>query len=187
VASRAEFAEIMAYLGAAVGKEPTAEQCEVYFDLLGHLDADVLRQAVRRAVHEHKISTIPPVGMIAAHARDLTQPPTPIAAAWGQVRVTALRWSNWLLDGSPTDEKTLARMHADMASLPPAALAAAVAYGWENILRAEPGVAFAQFQRNYESLAGRERTEAALPPAARLPKQVAGIIGAIGRLEGVKP
>jgi hypothetical protein len=182
MASRDEFAQVMAYLGAAVGKEPTDQQCEVYFDLLGHFDIDVLRQAVRRAVHEHKIATIPPVGVIAAHARDLTQPPLQTAEAWEQVRSFAVRWSCWFLDGLPTHPETLRRFEAGLANLPPQARAAANAYGWRTILETDPGVAFAQFRGVYESLAGRERTEAALPPAARLPKSVAGVVGEIGRL-----
>jgi hypothetical protein len=185
MATPLEFAQVMAVLAGAIGKRPEdvpKVQADVYHEMLGHFPGDVLRAAAIRAMAEHRIHTLPPVGLIVAHARDLTQPPLQTAEAWEQVRSFAVRWSCWFLDGLPTHPETLRRFEAGLANLPPQARAAANAYGWRTILETDPGVAFAQFRGVYESLAGRERTEAALPPAARLPKSVAGVVGEIGRL-----
>lgn len=180
--SRVEFAEIMAVLAASVGKPPPQEQVLVYFEALGHWPANVLRAAALRALMEHQINTIPPVGLVAKHARELTSPGMPLATAWAKVRAVAERWSFWLTGEMPTDEKTRERMQADIDALPPAALGAARSYGWAAILDTPPAVAFAHFQRNYESLGQVERREAELPPAARLTPELSAVIGTIGKL-----
>jgi hypothetical protein len=185
VASPDEFARVMRYLQASVGmvgdRQPPPEQVQVYFDLLGHWPFDVLMQAAQRAIAEHRYPNLPPVGLVAQHAQAILNPPALVAEAWRQVLAVARKWDFWLIE-MPTQEDTLRRLRADMANLPPQARAAANNYGWRTILETDPGVAFAQFRGVSESLAGRERTEAALPPAARLPKSVAGVVGEIGRL-----
>lgn len=183
MASRVEFAQVMAVLAASIGRRPEevpASQAEVYFGLLGHLPGDVLEAAALRAVASHKVHTIPPAGLIAEHAAAVMAPPLPAAEAWERVRSFAVRWSCWLLDGLPTHPETLRRLESEMAALPPAARAAAKSYGWRTILEADLGVAFAQFRGVYEAMAGRERTEAELPPAARLPREVEGVVRRLG-------
>jgi hypothetical protein len=92
VATRQEFAAVMAYLGSAVGKEPTREQAEVYFDLLGDLPTDALQLAAKRAALEHKIATLPPAGLIREHAAALAAKlPRPVAESWQAVSELAGR------------------------------------------------------------------------------------------------
>ncbi len=72
--TRTEFTKAMAYVGTAIGKPPTADQLEVYFDLLGDLDYGVLMLGVKRVLLEHRWANFPtvatiarPLIMIAAH------------------------------------------------------------------------------------------------------------------------
>lgn len=62
--NRIEFAQCMAYLGAAIGKQLPTESVEVYFDLLGDLPKEVLQTAAKRVVLEHKWATFPSVAEI---------------------------------------------------------------------------------------------------------------------------
>lgn len=50
--TRNEFAPIMAYLQAGIGREFTAATMEVWFDVLGHLDPSDFRYAVKRYLAE---------------------------------------------------------------------------------------------------------------------------------------
>jgi hypothetical protein len=189
MASRQEFAAVMAYLGAAVGKDPTREQAEVYYDLLGNLPGPVLQQAARRAAMEHKICTLPPPGLIREHANAVAgrADATALADGWAKVRAFARRWEYWLTEGNPTDPKTLARMAADRAAIPPLALRAAEAYGWRTIVESNPEVAFAHFRQLHESLDVPARREALMPPVAEMPAALSGRLRlhAIGEMDDV--
>lgn len=156
----------------------------MYFDLLGDLELGVLQAAAKRAALEHRYPSLPPAGLIRQHAADLVHPPLPAAKAWEQACVVARRWGEDLVFRARFTEKTRQRIEADLARLDPRARAAAEAYGWRNVVEAQPGVGFAQFRNVYESLDGAERREAALPPALRLPavaKALAGV-GAMPKL-----
>jgi hypothetical protein len=178
MATKVEFASIMAYLGAAVGKEPTADQARVYFDLLGDLPMPVLEVAAKRALLGQTVPVLPLPGVIRQHAAAGAGPGVPLADAFAAVRAFAARWYPWLCDGLPTDPKTRARFDAHLASLPENARRAAEAYGWPALVTTEPGVSFAHFRQLYESVDGPARRDAALPPAAR---DVAAILNTIGR------
>lgn len=182
--SRVEFAAIMAYMGAAVGKEPTEEQAEVYFDLLGDLSSTVLHAAVKRAVIAHKFPTLPPVGLIRECASALAgDQSAPVGDAWRSVLRFVQKWGRWLDEGLPTHAKTKADFDADYNQIPELARRAAEAYGWESIDKTESKVAFAHFRQIYESMATRRETESALPEPLKTPVPLTIGIGSMPALE----
>jgi len=62
--SRDEFAEIFAFLCAAVDKAPNEAQMDVWFDLLGHLPVDALKAGVKQALLDSDYPGMPSVGKI---------------------------------------------------------------------------------------------------------------------------
>ena len=62
--TREEFAGILRYLVVASGKPMEKETAEVYFDLLGDLPYERLKNAVREAIKESKYPVIPAVGYL---------------------------------------------------------------------------------------------------------------------------
>ena len=69
--THAEFLSGMSYLAAGVGKPASAEQMQVYWDLLGRLDFDVFREAVRRSLLGITENFLPAAGAIYHHACDV--------------------------------------------------------------------------------------------------------------------
>lgn len=65
--TRTEFAGIVRLIAGGVGREFTAANLEAFFEVLGALPAEVVRDAAKAALQEHRFSTIPPVGAIYAH------------------------------------------------------------------------------------------------------------------------
>ena len=66
--TKSEFAPIMAYLSAAVGKPIAPETVAVYFDLLADLPADVLQMAAKRVALKHQWPTFPSAAEIREEA-----------------------------------------------------------------------------------------------------------------------
>lgn len=162
----------MAFLSSVTGKEAPAEQIDAYHEMLGHLPFDVLKAAAKRAAGVHQFPTIPPVGLILQHARDLADPPLPAGEAW-ELACQAVRAHG--LDGEARG----------LTSLPPRVAAAVRAYGWRAICdcpRSNAGTVFAQFRQVYESIDTAARTEAAMPPALRLPPAVGRAAAGIGAM-----
>jgi hypothetical protein len=154
--TREEFAPVAAYLAAAVNKPFPREQAEVYFDLLRDLPIAAVGAAAKQALVESAYPTIPPVGTLRRLAVAACAPPELSAyEAWGLV-LRAVQ--NFGLDGK----------RKALASLPPAAAAAAEAMGWRSLCDAtELETPRAQFRQAYETMAGREQRERNLPPALR--------------------
>jgi hypothetical protein len=169
MATRQEFAAVMAYLGTAVGKEPTREQAEVYFDLLGDLPAADLERAAKRALMGHNFPTLPPAGVIRQQATEFMDPPITAGEAWAMV-MRAVANGHY------------ERPEPSLKRLPPRVAAAARAYGWRALCDmplASQQTTFAQFRDVYQSIDTRARTEAALPAGLRSPA-VAALMGGIG-------
>jgi hypothetical protein len=170
MATAEEFAQVISFLEAGTGAPRTpTERVKVYAQMLGHFPPEVLRAAAVRVLEEHRYPTLPPVADILRHVRDLLTDAPWAHQAWAAVRGFMLRWSCWLLDGPPTHPKSRAKMDAELAALPPLALAAARAIGWGTLLESPAAVAFAQFERTYKSVADQAEVRSAeLQPA--LPK-----------------
>jgi hypothetical protein len=64
--TRNEFATLMSYLeaGSGTGRKATTVQCEVFYDLLGNLPFDTVKQAARQSLAESMFPQIPPIGLI---------------------------------------------------------------------------------------------------------------------------
>lgn len=69
-----EFLECMAVLALGVGKNMPANQADVWFQVLGDLTAEQLKQAVVRSLREHKFAGFPPMGVLREYAGASTSP-----------------------------------------------------------------------------------------------------------------
>lgn len=69
--TRLEFGMAMNYLAEAVDVQLPAQRCEVYFDLLGDLDFEVIQMAVKKAVLSHPWRTFPSVAELRQAAVDI--------------------------------------------------------------------------------------------------------------------
>lgn len=166
--NREEFAAILYYLAAGVGRDVSDAQLEVYFDLLGDLPADVLRRAAQRALLESQYPTLPPVGVLRRLAAEAMAPRQLAACeAWG----LTLR----AVEAFGYDQEL-----RGLESLPPLVRRAAECLGWQTICAStEPEICRAQFAKAFEALAGREQRESLLPPSLR------EALGRVGRAEGL--
>lgn len=181
---RDEFAKVMAYMAAAVGKDPTTAQTQVYFDLLCDLPLAALQAAAKRALIAHKFPTLPPVGLIRECASALAgDQSAPVGDAWRSVLRFVQKWGRWLDEGLPTHAKTKANFDDDYNQIPKLARRAAEAYGWEAIDKTESKVVFAHFRQIYESMATRRETESALPEPLKTPVPLTIGIGSMPALE----
>jgi len=176
--TREEFAPIVAYLSALVGKPMGREQAEVYYDLLADLPEPLARAAVRRAACACCLSVIPAVGEIRAAAAALAAPASlGWPEAWRLACQAAARWG-------------LYRAEAGLASLPVGPVRRAVlAVGWQALCDADPAsldTLRAQFRDAYGVLGEREERERLLPPGLRA-EAVRLLAEQIGALPGDAP
>ncbi len=159
---RTEFAQVMAYIAAAVGKELNAEAAEVYYDLLGDLPLSVLQLAAKLVVLEHRWANFPTVAELRSAAAE---------TMWGQV--SALSPSEaWALAWQAVgrmDPEIPSTVEKAFASLPPLVVEAIRAFGLNALCYGdEPvGVVRGQFLRIFEQLQSRERRQALLPSAVQ--------------------
>lgn len=193
--NRAEFAKIMAYIGKAISKPPDAEQVEVYFDLLGDLDEDVLRMAAKKVCLDHPWPSFPSVAELRkaaaqamrGNAADLS-PADAWELAWRAARRIDLEEADAMDKGGSIDRAC--------SHLPPLVFRAMRAYGLPSLCYGKDpvGVVRGQFMKIYEQIQNRENELALLPPAlkaqieAKAPQPIAGSVaslaGKIGRMEG---
>ncbi len=151
---RLEFVKVMAYIAAGVGKSPSADAAEVYYDLLADLPLAVLQAAARIALVEHVYPTFPTVGQLRQIAARIQ--------AGGDGRMLAVE--AWEMVNK------LARDHAwDVAgeavkALPAKVRRAAGAVGWRSIFDSTNRETLrAQFCKAFDELADRDRKDLALP------------------------
>lgn len=164
--TRAEFTTAMLYLETACRKQFTANEAEVYFDLLGDLPAAALLAGVKRVLLEHRWASLPTVAELreaAVEAQRGEVKTLSAAEAW------ALAWKA-VGDTDPEVEGSFARATKDCPPLVVEAIRAmglpALCYGDEPV-----GVLRGQFFKVFEQLAARQRRTdlypAALKPAPR--------------------
>lgn len=160
--TRHEFASVMAYIAAGIGKAVTKETVDVYFDLLGDLPAPAFRAAAKRVLLEHKWANFPSVAELREAAALTMQgeisslsPAEAWHLAWEAVKGI-----------DPEVEGTLERA---CSGLPPIVFEAMRAFGINSLCfgRDPVGVVRAQFIKIYEQLAAREQRQALLPSALR--------------------
>lgn len=167
--TKAEFAEIAAYLSAGVSRPMGAKQMEVYFDALSDFPADVLQVAAKRALQETEDNWLPAVGRIRRLATEAVLGVLPQAGPeWDAVLTAVRRFGH-------------TRGADGMAGLSPLAQQAVKAVGgWVAICDSENiGILHSQFRAAYEGLAKREselrRISPELRPAITAGPQVARI------------
>ena len=159
-----EFAKIAAYIGTAVRKPLTPNELDVYFDLLGDLDANALLVAAKRVLLEHKYATFPSVAELRAAAvetqRGAVSDLTP-AEAW------ALAW--WVAGNCDPEVDGSFERACAKAKAPPLVVEAIRGMGLADLCYGkEPvGVIRGQFLKCFEQLQARDRRAALLPPAVR--------------------
>lgn len=148
----------MAYLSSAAGSkvDPSREQAEAWYDLLGDLPADVLMAAARQAMVEHEYPTLPPVGMIRRLAVELIRPATSAVDAWNDV-LSAVR-----IYGIDRRRKGLATLPPDVARVADSL--------WEIICDCpDASLTFVQkqFTEAYQAVSAQAERQALMPPAVR--------------------
>ena len=166
--SRFEFAQVMAYIAAAIGKPLSAEATEVYFELLGDLPLEVLHVTAKRVVLEHKWATFPTVAELREAAAE---------TMLGEIKglSPAEAWAMAWKAAGRIDLETEGSLERACAGLPPLVVEAmrafslpALVYGKEPV-----GIVRAQFVRMFEQLQARAHRQALLPDG--LKRQIAAI------------
>lgn len=154
--SKADFVAILKRVAAAYGREPTAEQIAVYYDLLADLPQDALAIAADQACLQHRYATLPPAGLLRELALEVLCPiaMSPLEA-WGHVS-HAVRRHGWYNAAAALD------------SLPPLVAAAARMMGWTAICQSDlPDATRAQFLKCWDAVVDRVRKHTLNPPALR--------------------
>ncbi len=185
--SNLEFAEIMLRITAGCGKSLAMESQVVYFDLLGDLDASVLRIAADRVLAEHVWSTFPSIAELRQAAVDTLR---------GDVKELSPgeAWEMAWKAAANIDPEVQSSIDRAKAKLPPIVWEAVsclslldLCYGREPV-----GVIRGQFMRIYEGLASRDRRKALLPPATlaaldniRERRAIPGNVRVAGMLAGI--
>lgn len=179
--TRIKFGIIIAYLESGCGKSLTPKATDVYFDLLGDLDAEVLRTAARRVLLEHRWATFPSIAELREAAAETQRGEVatiPPAKAW-EIAWAAAGKIDLDMTGPHWHAGTVYPSQAEsvLADVPPEVREAMKAYGLPALCYgAEPvGVIRAQFSKIYEQLASTAKRQALIPAAMK------GHIEAIGR------
>lgn len=181
--TREEFLGITTYIGLAINKPLNEDALEVYFDLLGDLDAQTLQLAAKRVLLEHRWASFPTVAELREAAAETVQGRT---SALSTGEAWALAWAAiGRLDPEVEGSFDRATSH-----LPPLVLeamktfgVAALCYGDEPI-----GVIRAQFSKVFEQLAAREKRLALLPAAVKQvieSKRPAGVVKSLVGIGGM--
>lgn len=154
--NRKEFAAALAVLEAGVGQSLTAEQAEVWFDVLKDLPPDALKTAVRRYLSQSEYPGLPPVGKLRKLAVEAVNGlPLTAAEAWERVRYAIRRWGFY----GPAEAF---RSFDDLTRR------AVQAIGWETLCNSTGiSIEAGQFRRIYESLAERRTQLERLPADVR--------------------
>jgi hypothetical protein len=158
----------LAFMGTAVGKAPSKEQVEVYYELLRDIAFDVLMEACRRVIMQHKFSTLPTVATIREIAGQLTGTVSQLTA------MEALQVVRRLISrhgGSYATKEDIAAAYAEM---PPQVAACVTAFGWHAICDSDsPEVLQAQWRMTWDRVSARENEKAAMLGASR-PVRIGG-------------
>ncbi len=170
-----EFAEVLAYIGAAIQKPLSQESVSVYWDLLGDIPIDALRVAAKRVVLQHKWATFPSVAELREAAAETMQ---------GRVKdlSAAEAWKYAWRGAGRIDPEVQGSIERACKTLPPLVVEAMQTFGIHALCCGkEPvGVVRSQFMKIYEQLQARTQRERLLPQAVK--EQVAAL-GAEARRE----
>lgn len=173
-----DFAKVMAFISAATQKPASPETVEVYYDLLGDLDLEVLKSAAKRVVLEHPWATLPSVAELRQAAVQTTLDKTQTISAqeawsiaWraaGQIDPD-IKGEFVTFDGH--GNKIVHRSMTDYAlqDVPPHVRRTMQLFGMGRLIAGnEPlGVMQAQFCQTYSALQLEARREALLPLSLR--------------------
>ena len=178
---RSQFVECMAYLEAGCGVPLDPKALQVYFDLLGDLEAPVLRTACKRVILEHPWKTFPSVSELRTASAEILQGKTRRLSA-GEAWEAAWRASGRIdmaIEGSA--ERAMKDLPAAVRNAMRIVLPSMVSK------RDPSSVIRSQFVKAYEVCAERAQREALLPLAvrsevARLGGDVEKKIAQIGRM-----
>lgn len=171
--TRPEFAQVMTYVGLAMGKPLIPEAMEVYFDLLGDLDADVMLAGAKRAILDHRWSTFPTVAELRAAATATKRGEVAAmtaAEAWQIAQAVAARHDPEIQGLYSAGGKLWPSQFAYLTrDTPPPVLAAMRAFGVESLSTGgDPdGVVRSQFMKIFDQLAERDRRVDSLPAGVR--------------------
>lgn len=177
--TRQEFASIIAYLSAAVGK-PIAEaekertlRLEVYFDLLGDLSVEVLKVAAQRVALSHKWATFPTPAEIREAAAETARGDAKAltaADAWTLARKVAARYDPEI-QGEYISNGVRYPSHWAFVSkdLPPLVVKAMDSFGVLSLVYSDDpaGVVRGQFTKLFDQLNEAEKRHALLPANVR--------------------
>lgn len=185
--TRDQFLQVDAYLTCATNKVLTREAKEVYYDLLGDLDADVFRLAAKQVALSHVWATYPSAAELRQAAATITQgcvKRLSAAEAW-KIAWDAASEIDLDMHGEHVgrDGKTYPTQAASvLARVPKLVLEAMQTYGLPSLcVTSDVGIARAQFMRIWDQLAERDAAKALLPPDL-----VKAIEGTPARLQGAK-
>lgn len=180
--TKAEFASIMAYLCAGVGKRPEAETTRVYFDCLGDLPASVLQDAARAAIVEHSYATLPPVAVVRQIATRLQQGERQLTA------MEAIDAARRAINAAGGEYATADDRRAAYAGLPQTVADCLRSFGWDAFCQSSNRETLqAQWRLNWDAVAKREASERVLPEDIRSKltgRKVPGLETMFKRIEG---
>jgi len=169
--TQAEAAKLLAVVAAAYASFDVDEtKVQVWRELLGDLDLDLVSTAVRRHIAASKWA--PTVAEIREEATRLSHPEQMTAGeAWGAVHEAVQRYGYY-------------QPQESLESLPPLVAQAARQIGWSEIcLETNVGVLRGQFMKVYQAMREREEREEVLPANIRLTQGRAGELEHIGDLQ----
>ena len=181
--TRSQFVECMAYLEAGCGVPLDPKALQVYFDLLGDLEAPVLRTACKRVILGHPWKTFPSIAELRQASADCLHgqlgdlsPGEAWALAWeivGRIDPAIEGSSARAMEGAP--RRVIEALKA--MGIP------AMCYGKEPV-----GVLRGQFMKIYDGLASRDKRSALMPKAVKeevkkLGGEVEKRLASIGRMD----
>lgn len=161
-----DFCKCTALLEIGTGKPMTAEQVELWYELLGDLPLNSLQAAIKRALLENEYPVIPPVGRIrrlaSEHASGI---PIDAEQAFARVR-EAISQFGWPDPGKAAE------------FLGPAIWSVVQGVGgWQRICDSPPDqrqALFSQFRDGWQRAAARQQRDNLLPEDVRPQQRVEG-------------
>jgi hypothetical protein len=166
--TRADWVLVAAYISAAVVKDFTEHQAEVYFDLLQDLPTAAVQIAAKQCLLESIYPTIPTVGAIRKAAT---------AAATGSHRLP-LAIEAWESAFWAVGRYGLSREREALATMPPAVAKAVRAIGWRALCDTkldDLDTLRAHFLKAYEAMAARDQRQGLLPNSLKETIEAIGI------------
>lgn len=166
--TRADWASIAGVLSAAVGRDFSEQQAEVYFDLLADLPVQAVQVAAKLHLLENSYPTLPTVGALRKLATAVTS---------GSYRQT-LAIEAWETAWRAVGRYGLSRERDALASMQASVAKTVAAIGWRSLCDArldDLDTIRAHFLKSFEAVAGREQRQALLPASMHATIEAIGI------------